>query len=116
MGSGPGMGMPVSPPPVPIDDFAKDIPAKGLADLIASGEVEVQKGQYDKAIAAYNQAIDVVPNNPLILVARAIAELGGGYYAQANSDLHVAISEDPAVLMGQYDLQKQYRRATTETS
>ena len=72
MGSGPGMGMPVSAPPVPIDDFAKDIPAKGLADLIASGDVEVQKGQYDKAIAAYNQAIDVVPNNPLVLVARAL--------------------------------------------
>jgi tetratricopeptide (TPR) repeat protein len=112
MGSGPGMGVPpVSAPPVPIDSFAQGIPAKGLADLIARGDVDVQKGQYDKAIAAYNQAIDVVPNNPLILTARAIAELGGGYYAQANSDLHVAISADPAVLMGQYDLQKQFGEA-----
>jgi tetratricopeptide (TPR) repeat protein len=108
MGPGPGMGMPATPVPVPIDNFAKDIPAKGLADLIATGDVEVQHGQYDKAIAAYNQAIDVVPNNPLVLVARSIAELGGGYFAQANSDLHVAIAEDPAVLMGQYDLQKQF--------
>ncbi len=112
MGSGPGMGVPpVSPPPVPIESFAKDIPAKGLADLIAGGDLAVQKGQYDKAITAYNQAIDVVPNNPLILVARSIAELGGGYYAQANSDLHTAIAADPAVLMGQYDLQKQFGEA-----
>lgn len=107
MGAGPGMGMPSSPAPVPIDSFAKDVPAKGLADLIARGDLAIQKGQYDKAIMAYNQAIDVVPNNPLILVARGIAEMAGGYYAQANADLHVAISEDPAVLMGQYDLQKQ---------
>ena len=58
MGSGPGMGVPpVSPQPVPIDSFAKDIPAKGLADLIAGGDLAVQKGHYDKAIAAYNQAI-----------------------------------------------------------
>ena len=41
-------------------------------------------------------------------MARSIAELGGGYYAQANSDLHTAIATDPAVLMGQYDLQKQF--------
>ena len=108
MGAGPGMGaLPASPAPVPIDNFAKDVPAKGLADLIARGDVSLQKGQYDKAIAAYNQAIDVVPNNPLILVARSIAEMAGGYYAQANTDLHIAISEDPAVLMAQYDLQKQ---------
>jgi tetratricopeptide (TPR) repeat protein len=108
MGVGSGMAVPpASAAPVPIEDFAKDIPAKGLADLIAGGDVYMKKGQYDKAITAYNQAIDVVPNNPLILVARAIAELGGGYYSQAYADLHVAISEDPAVLMGQYDLQKQ---------
>jgi tetratricopeptide (TPR) repeat protein len=109
MGPGPDTLIPpVSPQPVPVDSFSKDIPAKGLADLIAGGDVDVQNAQYDKAIAAYNQAIDVVPNNPLILVARSIAELGGGYYAQANSDLHAAIADDPAVLMGQYDLQKQF--------
>jgi len=109
LGPGPSMGVPpdLSPAPVPIDKFSKDIPAKGLADLVAGGDVDLEKGQYDKAIAAYNQAIDVVPNNPLILMARGIAELGGGYYGQANTDIHLAISEDPAVLMGQYNLNKQ---------
>jgi tetratricopeptide (TPR) repeat protein len=92
--------------PVPIDSFATGIKAKGLADLIASGESLVQQQQYDRAIASYNDAIQVAPNNPLILTARANAELGGGYYAQAFTDLRTAISQDPAVLIGRYDLQK----------
>jgi tetratricopeptide (TPR) repeat protein len=107
IGPGPGAGLPpVSAPPVPIDSFATGIQAKGLAGLIAGAELNVEQHHYDKAIAQYNAAIDVAPNNPLILMARAIAELGGGYYAQANADIHLAVAQDPAVLMGQYDLQK----------
>ena len=102
-----GMALPVSAaPPVPIDSYSTGMKAKGLADLITGGESQMQKQQYDKAIATFNEAIDVAPNNPLILMARANAELGGGYYAQANADLHLAIAQDPATLMGQYDLQK----------
>lgn len=107
MGAGPGMGVPpASAPPVPIDSFAAGIKSKGLSDLIASAEANVEQGHYDRAIAQYNEAIDAAPNNPLILLARATAELGGGYYAQANADIHVAVAQDPAVLLGQYDLQK----------
>jgi tetratricopeptide (TPR) repeat protein len=107
VGAGPGFGLPpVSAPPVPIDSFATGIRARGLAGLIASAELNVEQLHYDKAITQYNEAIDVAPNNPLILMARATAELGGGYYAQANADIHLAVAQDPAVLMGQYDLQK----------
>jgi tetratricopeptide (TPR) repeat protein len=107
MGAGPGIGLPPpSAPPVPIESFAAGMQAKGLAGLIAGAELNVEQRHYDKAIAQYNEAIDVVPNNPLILMARAVAELGGGYYAQADVDIHLAIAQDPAVLMGQYDLQK----------
>jgi tetratricopeptide (TPR) repeat protein len=102
----PSQEMPAAAPPVPIDSYATGIKAKGLADLIADGEAFVQRQQYDRAIAADNDAIQVAPNNPLILMARANAELGGGYYAQAYTDLHTAIAQDPAVLIGQYDLQK----------
>jgi tetratricopeptide (TPR) repeat protein len=93
-------------PPVAIDSYATGIKAKGLANLISSAESMVQKQQYDKAIGTFNEAIDVAPNNPMILLARANAELGGGYFAQANADLHLSIAQDPAILMGQYDLQK----------
>ncbi len=97
---------PTSASPVPIDSFASGIKAKGLADMIASGETLVEQQQYDRAIATYNDAIQVAPNNPLILTARANAELGGGYYAQAYTDLHSAVMQDPSVLIGRYDLQK----------
>lgn len=97
---------PPSATPVPIDSFASGIKAKGLADMIATGETLVGQQQYDRAIATYNDAIQVAPNNPLILTARANAELGGGYYAQAYTDLHSAVAQDPSVLIGRYDLQK----------
>lgn len=99
---------PVSPQPVEIDSFAAGVKAKGLADLIANGESLVRQEKYDRAIATYNDAIQVAPNNPLILTARANAEIGGGYYAQAYTDLHNAIGQDPAVLIGQYDLQEHF--------
>jgi hypothetical protein len=95
-----------APPPVAIDSYAAGIKAKGLSEVISNGESLLEKHQYDKAIATFNTAIDVAPNNPLILMARSNAELGGGYYAQANADIHLAIAQDSAVLMGQYDLQK----------
>jgi tetratricopeptide (TPR) repeat protein len=95
-----------APPPVAIDSYAAGIKAKGLSELISNGESLLEKHQYDKAIATFNTAIDVAPNNPLILMARSNAELGGGYYAQANADIHLAVAQDSAVLMGQYDLQK----------
>ncbi|HEX4053522.1 MAG TPA: hypothetical protein VHX86_04585, partial [Tepidisphaeraceae bacterium] len=98
--------VPASPAPVPIDSFATGIKSKGLADLIGTAEENVENQRYDKAIANYNEAIDAAPNNPLIIMARATAELGGGYYAQANADIHVAVAQDPAILLGQYDLQK----------
>jgi tetratricopeptide (TPR) repeat protein len=97
---------PAAAAPVPIESIATGMKAKGLADLIANGESLVEKQQYDRAIASYNDAIQVAPNNPLILIARANAELGGGYYAQAYADLHAAVAQDPAVLIGRYDLQK----------
>jgi tetratricopeptide (TPR) repeat protein len=105
MAPAPGEEQPaVAPPSVPIESFATGVTSSGLANLIISGERLVQDGKYDRAIAAYNDAVAVAPNNPLLLMARASAELGGGYYAQANADLHDAINQDPAVLIGRYDL------------
>ena len=101
-----GMNFSAAAPPVPIESYASGIKVKDLADLIASGESQMQKQHYDKAIATFNEAFAADSNNPLILMARANAELGGGYYAQANADIHLAVAQDPATLMGQYDLQK----------
>jgi tetratricopeptide (TPR) repeat protein len=105
------MAPPAFPPapggaPMQINSFAEGMNAKGLAALISSGESLVRHQQYDKAIGEFDQALDVAPNNPLILIGRADAELGGGYYRQASADLHDAFAADPAVLLSQYDLTK----------
>ncbi len=46
----------------------------------------------------------VAPNNPLISLGRAHAELGAAYYGKAEMDLRRVVALDPALLMGQFDL------------
>ena len=64
----------------------------------------MKEGKWFSAKEQYDVAQQVAPNNMLILVGRANAELGGSYYGQAEADLHTAFTNDPATLEGQYDL------------
>ena len=59
-----------------------------------------------KQFASSTTPSRAVPNNPLILIGRAEAELGGSYYRQAELDLREAFRQDNAVLLGEYDLHK----------
>jgi tetratricopeptide (TPR) repeat protein len=111
-GPGPGAGTtggtPAGPvaPPVQVTSIATGISSRELANLLNQAEELTQKQQYGKAMEVYTQAYEAAPNNPLILIGRANAEIGGSYYRQAESDLRLAFSQDKAMLMGQYDLQK----------
>ena len=97
---------PAPPAPLQVHNLEEGISAEGLKQLIAQGEDLVQKQQYAKAIEIYNEAIAVAPNNPLLLVGRAEANLGASFYRQAESDLRIAFKTDQALLLGQYDLPK----------
>jgi hypothetical protein len=46
----------------------------------------------------------VIPNNPLVNLGRAHAELGASYYARAESHLRDLLSNHPELLVAQYDL------------
>lgn len=94
--------------PLRIKSLAEGFSAKGLADLLANAEAMVSQQKYDQAIQQYNVAMQVAPNNPLLLVGRANAELGGLYFLKADTDLRTAIKADKSVLMGQYDLDHLY--------
>ncbi|MDP9174280.1 MAG: tetratricopeptide repeat protein [Planctomycetota bacterium] len=96
----------VPPAPMQIGNLEEGVRATGLKNLISQGEDFVEHQQYAKAIDVYDQAIQVAPNNPLLLIGRSEAELGGSFYRQAESDLRSAFRGDQAVLMGQFDLQK----------
>ena len=89
-----------------INSLSTGTKSRNLADMLAHGEELIRTQQYDKAIEVFDSAAGVVTNNPFILIGRAEAELGGSYYRQAAVDLRTAFRQDPAVLMGQFDLAK----------
>jgi hypothetical protein len=93
-------------PPLQINSLSTGVKSRNLADMLTHGEELIRTQQYDKAIEVFDSAAGVVTNNPFILIGRAEAELGGSYYRQAAVDLRTAFRQDPAVLMGQFDLAK----------
>ena len=92
------------PAPVKLDSLAKGVPGKGLADLLTGAESLMKEGRFSSALEKYDAAEQVAPNNPLIKLGRANAELGASYFARAEQHLREAFAADEALLMGQYDL------------
>jgi Tfp pilus assembly protein PilF len=91
-------------PPLKINSLAAGVRAKGLHDLLSGAEDLMRQGKFQSAVDRYKMAQDVAPNNPLVPLGRATAELGGGAYRQASTDLHVVFMNDPATLMAQYGI------------
>jgi hypothetical protein len=106
LGVGPDITRGSSPliEPVKISSLASGVKAKGLHDLLASAEDLMRQGQFKNAITQYDNAIRVAPNNTLIALGRVNAELGGGFYADAEGDLRREFLLDPALLMARFDL------------
>jgi hypothetical protein len=94
------------PAPLQIDSLATGVKSSTLGDLLHQGEDQISHQQYDEAIRVFDNAERAVPNNPLIYIGRAEAELGGSYYRQADMDLREAFRLDNAVLLSQYDLKR----------
>jgi tetratricopeptide (TPR) repeat protein len=97
-------GQPGPTTPLVIQSLASGVKARGLHDLLASAETLMRDSKFEQAIDKYNQAARVAPNNVLAPLGRAIAELGAGYYAQADRDLHLVYRGAPELLYGQIDL------------
>jgi tetratricopeptide (TPR) repeat protein len=91
--------------PLRIKSLAEGVEAKGLRDLLASAEELMKAGKFASAIEKYGAALEVAPNNPLIVLGRAHAELASTYYGRAEQSMRQAIEADPALLMAQYDLE-----------
>lgn len=90
--------------PLQITSLATGVQAKGLADFLREAEDLMKQGKFYSALDQYDLAEQVAPNNPMVPLGRAIAELGAGYYSRAEQHLRDAFTQDPALLMGQYDL------------
>jgi tetratricopeptide (TPR) repeat protein len=94
----------VKPEPVKVPSLATGIKGKGLEQIMREAEDLMKQGKFTSALDRYDQAQTVAPNNPLISLGRAHAELGAEYYARADADLHKVFQANPALLNGQYDL------------
>ena len=104
-GVGAGVGRQQTPAtPLVMHSLADGVKARGLHDLLASAEDLMRQSRFEQAVDKYNQAGRVAPNNVLPALGRAIAELGAGYYAQADRDLHLVYRGSPELLYGQVDL------------
>jgi tetratricopeptide (TPR) repeat protein len=103
-GGGANNAGPNSKAPPQVKSFSEGFQAKGPQEILKKGDSLMKDGKWIDAIEQYNQAQQIAPNNMLITVGRATAELGGSYYGRAEADLRTAFTQDPAMLQGQYDL------------
>jgi hypothetical protein len=98
------------PAPVRIKSLAEGVEAKGLRDLLVSAEELMKAGKFTSAVDKYVAAEQVAPNNPMIRLGRAHAELGATRYGSAEQHIREAMTSDPALLMGQYDFESFFGR------
>jgi tetratricopeptide (TPR) repeat protein len=101
-----GASVPAAPPgpPVEIKSLATGVQAKGLANVLKSAEELVKQGKFAAALDQYDTAEQVAPNNPMVALGKANAELGASSYRSAETHIRQAVGTDPALLMGKYDL------------
>lgn len=104
----PGANPPVAPAPgvdpLMIKSLATGIKAKSLADVLTNAETLMKEGKFAEALDQYDLAERAAPNNALITLGRANAELGASSYRSAETNLRAAISSEPALLLAKYDL------------
>jgi tetratricopeptide (TPR) repeat protein len=96
------------PEPVKVPTLAQSAQNSGFSQLLRKAEELMKEGKFTSALDEYDKAQQVAPDSALVTLGRAHAELGATYYSRAESHLREAFNADPALLMGQYDLQAFY--------
>ena len=96
------------PEPMKVDSLATGFRASGLQNEMKLAEESMQQGKFTTAIAQYETAQQVAPNNGLVQLGKAHAELGGGYYERAEMDMRRAVAAEPSLVLGQYNLKTMF--------
>ena len=91
-------------PPVVIESFAAGVTSPSLKGLIDEAESLMAQGKYVSAVTRFNAAEYLVPNQPIVSLGQATAELGAGYYRRAADDLRRAFDQNPELTMARVDL------------
>lgn len=93
-----------APQPVEVRSLAAGVTAPGLRQTLATAEQQMREGKFASALEQYDVAEQVAPNDPLIWLGKADAELGQSSYRTAEAHIRQAFNADRALLMGRYDL------------
>jgi tetratricopeptide (TPR) repeat protein len=91
-------------PPEKIESIAEGVEAKGLRDVLKSAEDLMREQKFAAALEKYEVARQVAPNNSLITMGRANAELAASYYRRAEASLREAVGRAPELVVAQFDL------------
>jgi len=90
--------------PLMIKSLAEGVKSPTLSDKLREAESDMKQGKFADALDKYALAEQASPNDPLIYLGRANAELGAGTYRTAEMHLRDAFAGNQALLMGKYDL------------
>jgi tetratricopeptide (TPR) repeat protein len=90
--------------PMQVNTLSEGVGASGLHDILANAEELMKQGRFNSAVDEYNTAAAIAPNNPLITLGRANAELGAANYARCELDLRQAYTGDQSLMMAQYNV------------
>ncbi len=91
-------------PAVQVQSFANGVTSPTLKRLLEEAETLLQEGRYVSAITRFSAAEQLVPNQPLVALGRATAELGAGYYRRAADDLRGLLARNPELTMARVDV------------
>jgi len=92
------------PVPMVVRSFADGIEDRRLRDTLRQAEQLMKERRFASAIDQFDRAEALAPDDPMVLVGRATAELGASYYRLAEVNLRQAFAGEPALLTARYDL------------
>jgi tetratricopeptide (TPR) repeat protein len=90
--------------PVVLRTLSQGVTSPTLARLYDQAEQLMDEGRYVSAIARYDVAERFVPNQPLTILGRSMAELGAGYFRRSAESLRAGFTQNPELLMARLDL------------
>ena len=64
----------------------------------------MKEGKFGPALDQYQAAAQLAPNNSMVLLGQANAELAIGFYRKAEQHIRFALRNDPVLMMAQFDL------------
>ena len=92
--------------PVEIKSLTTGITDPTLKETLGQAESMMKAGKFTSAIDAFDRAGRLTKNDGLIFLGRSVAELGGGYYRNAEQHFRQAFTNDPSLLYGKLDLRE----------